>query len=296
VTKTSLTLTLLSLLAGCNGLSAGSQAVTVPSSPCDTTGAPVLQGVLSLRVNAPRSLVSGTTAPVTATATDNSGNHFDVTKEVTWSSSNFLAASTDGGTLYAIGTGAATIRATLGEVTATADVDILSITLESLTLVADSETATAGALTAWHVTGRYNDGSTADLTASASWTTSDANIAVVEEAGQVRAIGAGMAMVSATVSDQQASAPLMVTTATLTALRIDGASSAMSSSDLMQLTATGIYSDGSTANLTTLVTWSTSDGSVATVSLGRVQGISSGSVTISATTDGLLGSADLALN
>ena len=296
MTKTSLTLTLVSLLAGCNGpSSAGSEAVTVPSSPCDTAG-PALQGVLSLRVIAPRALVSGTTAPVTATATDASGNQFDVTRDVTWSSSNDLAASADGGTLYAIGTGAATIRATLGEVTATADVDIQAIALEALTLVADSETATAGALTAWHVTGHYNDGSTTDLTSSAIWSTSDAGIAAVEQAGQVRAVGAGMTMVSAAVANVQASAPLMVSGGTLTALRIDGASSAMSSSSLMQLTATGIYSDGSTANLTTLVEWSTSDGAVATVSLGRVQGVSSGTVTISATTSGLLGAVDLALN
>jgi trimeric autotransporter adhesin len=112
----------------------------------------------------------------------------------------------------------------------------------------------------------------------------------------VRAIGAGMAMISAAVSDEQASAPLMVTSATLTGLRIDGAAPTMSASALTQLTATGLYSDGSTADLTRLVGWSTSDGSLATVSLGRVQGISTGSVTISVTTADLSGSIDLALN
>ena len=210
--KASLTLTLVSLLAGCNGSSLDtSQAVTVPSSSCDTSGAPVLQGALTLLVSAPSAIVSGTTGAVRATAVDINGKHTDVTQEVTWSSSNLLAASAGGGTLYAIGAGPVTIRATLGEVTATADVDILAVTLDSLILIADAETAQAGALTAWHVTGHYNDGSTVDLTRSAQWTSSDAAIAVVEEPGAIRAMSAGMTTVTATLPEQQASAPFMVT-------------------------------------------------------------------------------------
>jgi hypothetical protein len=296
VTKASLTLMLVSLLAGCNDLSpAAAEAVTVPSSPCDTTGtAPA--GALSLRITAPRMIVSGTTAAVSATAIDANGNQTDVTRDVTWSSSNLLAASADKGTLFAIGAGAVTIRATLGEVTTTADVSILAITLESLSLTAEAETARSGALTAWHLTGHYNDGSTVDLTAAASWTTSDSAIAVVEEAGQIRAMNAGMTMVSAAFSGQQASAPLMVTIEQLTSLRIDASSTTMSTGALQQLTATGIYSDGSTTDLTRLVGWYTSDGSVATVSLGRVQAVSSGSVTISIASGDYLGTIDLMLN
>src|SRR5207253_2080040 len=128
---------------------------------------------------------------------------------------------------------------------ATADVSILAITLDTLTLTAEAETARSGALTAWHVTGHYNDGSTTDLTATATWTTSDSAIAVVEQAGQIRAMNAGMTMVSAAFAGQQASAPLMVTIEQLTALRIDAGSTTMSTGDLQQLTATGIFSDGS---------------------------------------------------
>lgn len=294
MTKTSLTLTLVSLLAGCSDLLPASQAVTAPSSACDTTGTPVLQGAITLELSAPVTMVSGTNAPVTATAIDNSGKRTDVTGEVTWSSSNLLAASPDKGTLYAIGTGSVTIRATLGDVTASADVSIVAITLESLALTADSETASMGALTAWHLTGHYNDGSTSDLTASASWTTSDSSIASVVEPGEIRAIGAGMTMVSAAFSGQQASMPFMVGAHTLIGLRIDGAPT-MAADGTQQLTATGSYSDGSTDDLTTQVGWYTSDGSTAAVSLGLVQAISSGTVTISAATGDFLATIDLTL-
>lgn len=296
MTKASLTLTLVSLLAGCNDLStAGSQAVTVPSSPCDTTGAPVLQGAVALVLSVPATLVSGTTAAITATAIDANGVRTDVTRDVTWSSSNLLAASADAGKLTAIGAGGVTVRATLGEVTATADVSIVAITLLSLVMNAESETARSGALTAWRVTGHYNDGSTVDLTASASWATSDAGIAVVEQPGQIRAMGVGMAMVSASLSGQQVSAPLLVADPMLTDVRIDAGSTTMSADGSQQLTATGIFSDGSTADLTHMVGWYTSDGSVAAVSGGLVQAVSSGTVTISAATGDFLGTITLTL-
>jgi hypothetical protein len=294
-TKASLTLTLVSLLAGCSDPSALNQAVTAPSSTCVTAGTPGLQGAITLELSAPATLVSGTTAPVTATAIDSNGARTDVTREVTWSSSDLLAASTDKGTLYAIGVGTTMLRATLGEVTATARVDIVAIALQALILTADSETARSGALTAWHVTGQYNDGSTVDMTGKASWSTSDADIAIVELPGQIRATGAGMAMVSASVGGQQASLPLLVSDPALVDLRIDATSTTMSADGSQQLVATGVYSDGSTANLTNLVGWYTSDGSLAAVTGGRVQAVSSGSVTISAASDNVLGTITLTL-
>jgi uncharacterized protein YjdB len=233
---------------------------------------------------------------VTATAIDVRGVRTDVTREVTWSSSDFLAASADQGTLYAIGVGQATIRATLGEVTASADVSIVAITLDSLALAADTETTHVGTLTAWHVTGHYNDGSISDLTATASWSTSDSAIATVEQPGEIRAMGAGMAMISAAFAGRQASMPLLITSPTLVALRIDADTTTMPADGSQRLTATGVFSDGSTADLTTLVGWYTSDGSLAAVSLGLVQGISSGTVTISAATGDFLATIDLTLS
>ena len=61
-------------------------------------------------------------------------------------------------------------------------------------------------------------------------------------------------------------------------------------------TATGTFSDGHTADLTSTVTWASSSTSVATVSAaGVAHGVSGGSSTISAVQDGLTGSTDLAV-
>ena len=65
-----------------------------------------------------------------------------------------------------------------------------------------------------------------------------------------------------------------------------------------QFTATGLYSDDSTQDLTTQVTWASSDPAVATVSnaagsngLATTAGV--GSTTVSATSDGVTGDATL---
>jgi len=296
VTKSSLILTIVSLLSGCVGSSSPvNQAVTAPSSPCNTV-APSPSDLVTLILTVPATVVSGTTAPIKATGVDAAGNRADVTTLVTWSSSNFLAASADKGKVYGIGVGSATITATIGEVSASADLSILPITLEALSLHADAEVARAGITTAWHVTGRYNDGSTVDMTNKAAWSSSDQSIVAVDQPGQIRAVATGMAMITASADGLDTSAPMLVTDATLTGLRIDSVTTTVSTGAQTQLTATGLYSDGSTADLTAMVGWYTSDGSVATVWQGRVMPLSSGTVTISAATDAFVGALDLTVS
>jgi len=210
VRKTSLTFTLVALISGCaGGSSIDSQAVTIPSSPCNTTQA-TPNALVTLILSVPQSVVLGTAATITATGVDAAGNRSDVTNVVTWTSSNLLAASAGDGAVYGIGAGDVVIRATLGEITAAAAVTIVPVTLTSLEMRADAEVAAAGSVTAWHVIGHYNDGSTADLTASAAWSSSDERIATIGEPGQVLAVASGMAMVTAASDGLDASQPMLV--------------------------------------------------------------------------------------
>lgn len=292
--KANLTVALLSLLAvGCVGATPTSQAVTVPSSPCDTVG--LAGSATTLAVSVPRAMVSGTFVAISATATDSEGNQTDVTSQVTWSSNNVLSASTSSGRIYGAGAGHATITATLGEISASADVDVVPVTIQALTIGGDAETSHTGVLTKYHVTAVYNDGSTADVTGLASWSTSDPTIALVEQPGNIRALKEGMAMITASLLGVVASAPLMVSDPTMVDLRIDAPSQSMSASGTMQLVATGIYDDGSTMDLTDRVGWYTSDAGTATVENGLVQGLSTGQVSISAATGPFLGTIDIAL-
>lgn len=82
-----------------------------------------------------------------------------------------------------------------------------------------------------------------------------------------------------------------VPTPTLSAITVTPGSQRVAIGTSQQFTATGTYSDGSSRNLTGLVTWSTTDAGVASINgSGLVTALNPGIVTISATLDGITGS------
>ena len=71
---------------------------------------------------------------------------------------------------------------------------------------------------------------------------------------------------------------------TLSSIAVTSATPTLAVSATLSLTATGTYSDGSHADLTSQVSWRTSNSTVATVSNGgTVTGVATGGVTITAT-------------
>ena len=78
---------------------------------------------------------------------------------------------------------------------------------------------------------------------------------------------------------------------TLTAIAVTPATPSVVQGATLQMTATGSYDDGSVNNITTKVTWSSSDTTKATVSSsGVVKGVSAGSATIDASSANISGS------
>lgn len=75
--------------------------------------------------------------------------------------------------------------------------------------------------------------------------------------------------------------------ATLLSIAVTPSSGMVTTGNTLQLTATGTYSDGTTANLTPSATWTSSDSGVAQIAAGVVTGISNGSVSITAAQSGV---------
>ncbi len=81
---------------------------------------------------------------------------------------------------------------------------------------------------------------------------------------------------------------------TLSSITITPAGLTISAGTTQQFTATGLYSDGSTQNITSQTTWASSNTGIATInSSGLATGVSSGSATISAAQSGKTGSTTL---
>ncbi|GIW73235.1 MAG: hypothetical protein KatS3mg102_2777 [Planctomycetota bacterium] len=80
----------------------------------------------------------------------------------------------------------------------------------------------------------------------------------------------------------------------LSSIEVSPVSAEIAKGQTQQFTATGIYSDGSTADLTGQATWSSSDESVATVDAsGLATGVAAGTAAITAAVQGLADSASL---
>jgi Bacterial Ig-like domain (group 2) len=80
----------------------------------------------------------------------------------------------------------------------------------------------------------------------------------------------------------------------LTSIAVTPGTAAIVSGGTQQFTATGTYSDGSTQNITSQVTWTSSNTGVATINTaGLASGVSAGSSTLTAAQGGVTGTATL---
>lgn len=78
---------------------------------------------------------------------------------------------------------------------------------------------------------------------------------------------------------------------TLSTITVTPPTPSVQEGNTQQMTATGTYDDGSTKNITSSVSWTTDDSSIATVGAsGLVTGVATGSATITATSAAITGS------
>jgi uncharacterized protein YjdB len=142
-----------------------------------------------------------------------------------------------------------------------------------------------GATLQFSAKGTYADGSTADISSQVAWVSSDTTIARISSSGLATGAAVGTTNISASLSG--ISSPVIslpVATAELSSIAL----SPLTPSNLAvgltaQFTATGTYSDGSTADITAHVTWTSSDTNIATISVsGVATGIAAGNTNISA--------------
>jgi len=164
--------------------------------------------------------------------------------------------------------------------------------LLSITVTPISPSIAKGTTVQLTATGAFSDGSTQDLTASVSWTSKDNATATVSPSGVVTGNGAGTTTITATREGVSGSTSVRVTLAVLTQIVVTPANPTVFSGHTLQLTATGLFSDGSTQNLTNLVNWTSSMPFVASVSrngLVRANPIHRGTTIVTATLVGLSG-------
>ncbi len=276
------------------GVATGVATVTAtdPSSGIAGTAAlTVTPAVLvAITVSPPvESLGIGQTQQFTATGTYSDLSTKNLTDSVTWSSSSTKTATiSPTGLATGVATGVATVTAT-DPSTGVPGTAVMTVTPAVLLAIAVTPPVAAlgvGQTQQFTATGTYSDLSTKNLTDSVTWSSSSTKTATVSPTGLATGVGTGATTVTATDSASGVSgvAALTVTPAVLVAVTVTPPAATIGIGGTEQFTATGLYSDLSTKNLTDSVTWSSSSTKTATISpTGLATGRRSGAVVITAT-------------
>lgn len=252
------------------------------------------------------SLAVGTQLSMSATGNYQDGSTQDLGQQVAWHTTNEEVATVDAaGRVTAHAAGSTRIVAQLGTVVGSVELDVSDATLESLAMEPASLSLAKGTTQQVMVVGTFSDGTTQDLTGQALWQIDNPAVASVDNtaqlAGLLSALSAGDATLSATVGAVTQTLAVTVTAETLTGLTISPASPTVVLGTTLALSARGTFSDGSTQDVTSEVSWHSSDYGVATVGNGLdrsgiVSGIAAGSVDIEAHLAGVSASVILQVN
>ncbi len=138
-------------------------------------------------------------------------------------------------------------------------------------------------------TGTYSDATKKDLSSQVTWASATMTVATISTAGLATSVKAGTSVISASLSGVTGNDTLTVTAATVVSIAITPAKPTIAPGKTQQFTATGTYTDKTTANLTTQVKWSSSVPTVATIGLGTglaTAGMTSGATMIGGTFTG----------
>ena len=241
------------------------------------------------------------TQQFTATGTYSDGSTKNITTAVTWASSNTAVATIGANTGLATGISAGTsqVTASLGGITSSSDnlTVVKSVTLQSIAVSPTNSSVSQSQTQQFTATGTYSDGSTKNITTSVTWTSSNAAVASIGvNTGLATGISAGTSQITASLGSISSPNGILtiVKGISLQSIAVAPSNPSVSQSQTQQFTATGTYSDGSTKNITTTVTWASSNTAVATIgaNTGLATGISAGASQVTASLGGITSSSD----
>lgn len=244
---------------------------------------------------------SGLTKQFTATATYSSGISYDVTTSSTWSSNASTVASIDSkGVATALTLGSSDISATFGSMTGKATLVVSSARLETISISPNTATVPAGGTQHYTAEGVYSDGTSHDITSAVTWDTGDYTIALpsyswpLDQSGIIAGLKGGTTIVTATLGNVSVYVTLTVTPAILQSIVVATQSATMSPGLTQQLYAQGVYTDGSSVDVTSQVTWASSNTRVITVdNKGIATAVDVGTSVIKATLGSMSGEASI---
>ncbi len=241
----------------------------------------------------PTELYVGANVTLGATLRDAEGNELS-NRPVTWISSDSTIARVTGGVVTGRRPGQAVIVATSEQKSTTA---VITVAIEPVASVAitgiPSGPVAAGTTLQLNAVARNAAGQVLPGR-PVFWVSSNYTLATVSGTGQVQALSGGNVLISANIEGKTASFTLQIFDP-VASVSVTPSAAGIYAAQTLQLTATPRSAAGAPLTGRT-TTWTTSDASKATVDAsGVVTAVGQGQVTITATTEGVAGTANLTI-
>lgn len=259
---------------------------------------------------------AGTTLHYAAIGTYMDATTVDLTNTVVWSSGDRTVATIGaGGLANALAPGAAVIAATSNGITASAAMrTVTPATLAAIQVTPAVASSAVGVGQQYTAVGLFTDGTaqdistsvnwtsndttkatldargraTQDITATVAWTSSDTGKATIDASGLATTVSVGSTTIRATSGSVSNPAALTVTAATLVSIQLSPVASSKAVGLTQQYAAIGNYTDATNQDLSSSVTWVSSDPGTATIGAsGLATAVAVGAPTITASMNGV---------
>ncbi len=277
---------------------------TLQGHSASTTLTVTAATLVSIAITPPiPSIALGTTQQLAATGTYTDNSTQNLTAQVTWVSAatsvaTISNAASSHGLATSVAAGTSSVRAAMGAITsAPITLTVSPATLVSIAITPPTPSIALGTTQQLTATGTYTDNSTHNLTAQVTWASATTSVATISNAagsnGLATSVAAGTSSITAAMGGiTSAPVTLTVTPAALVSIAITPPTPSIVLGTTQQMTATGTYTDNSTQNLTTQVTWASATTSVATISNaagsnGLATSVAAGSSSITAAMGGI---------
>ena len=206
-------------------------------------------------------------------------------KKLSWRSSNEAVAKVTNGTVVGTAKGSTVITAQVEGERASATINVLAVPVATISVSLGATSLSIGQTTTASATLKETDGNILTQR-TVAWQSSNPAIVTVNAAGLVTAIAAGNATITGISEGKTASAPLSVTPQAATAIVINPSGASLAPNATAQLTAQVRDANGATLNR--VVTWTSDNTGIATVSsTGLVTAHVVGSASVTARADGV---------
>ena len=293
-----------SLLGIMYGASIGSATITASLGNVTAISNVTVSDAVLVSISITPSFVSvanGTSAQLTATGIYSDNSTRDITQLVTWLTGDLSIvevgnAQHNGGQVKALAVGEATVTALMDGTFANITVSVTDAELIGINVAPRQATAPAGTQIQFSALANFSDGSVQDISRFVVWSSSNKNVATIQSdgdrQGNVLALSAGISTITASLADKTGSTTLNVSDASLTSITIDQTDLSMAKGTSAQLSVTAHFSDATTQDFSSAVSWSSSQPALVAVdnedhNAGTVHALELGTVIVTASVAGV---------